>query len=156
MRASLSMRAAAASAAVMLFLSPGLEAALAHSQASFRSPGIRPGLVHSHGQALGWRNGGRQSWTWRSQNRWSRNGRFWNYGGFYGSGFWFSPYTYADASSGVSGGAPVIVVGAPSFNDFPAAVDENADPKAEGGCVIHRLSYDSAGKYVGERQFPQC
>jgi len=25
-----------------------------------------------------------------------------------------------------------------------------------GGCVIHKLKYDSNGKYVGERQIPQC
>jgi hypothetical protein len=25
-----------------------------------------------------------------------------------------------------------------------------------GGCVIHKLNYDSNGKYVGERQIPQC
>ena len=24
------------------------------------------------------------------------------------------------------------------------------------GCVIHKLNYDSNGKYVGERQIPQC
>jgi hypothetical protein len=25
-----------------------------------------------------------------------------------------------------------------------------------GGCVIHKLNYDNTGKYVGERQIPQC
>jgi len=25
-----------------------------------------------------------------------------------------------------------------------------------GGCVIHKLNYDSNGKYVGERQIPLC
>ena len=27
---------------------------------------------------------------------------------------------------------------------------------SSGGCVIHKLNYDSNGKYVGERQIPQC
>jgi len=154
------MRAASASAAVTLFLSFGLEVALAHTQASFWSPVMRPGFVHGHGLTPGWGNGGRSSCAWRGQsrgNRWSRDGWFWNGGGFYGSGFWYSPYGFADAASGVSGDAPVvIVVGAPSFNDFPPAVTESADWRSEGGCVIHKLIYDRAGKYVGERQTPEC
>ena len=35
------------------------------------------------------------------------------------------------------------------FNDFPAAAPERVDPGPQGGCVIHKLNYDSAGKYVG-------
>jgi hypothetical protein len=155
MRTSLSMRAVAASAAAALFLSLGLEAALARGQASFRAPVMRPGFVHGHDRTLGWRNSGRQSWTWRSQNRLNRNRWFWNQGGFYGSGFWFSPYAFADTAGGVGGGVPLIVVGAPSFNDFPAA-DESADSRSEGGCVLHKLTYDSAGNYLGERQTPHC
>jgi hypothetical protein len=156
MRISLSMRAAAASLAVVL-LSPGLEAALAHGQASFRGPVMRPASAYAHGQARGWSNGGHYSWTWRGQygrDRFSHNGWLWNQGGLYGVGFGYSPYGLAGASSGV--GAPVIVVGAPSFNDFPPAVAESADPNAEGGCVIHKLIYDRDGKYVGERQTPGC
>jgi hypothetical protein len=159
MRISLLMRAAAASAAVTLFLSYGLEAAFAHAQTSFRSPALRPAFTSSHGQTQGWRNGGRQSWTWRSQNgrnRWSRNGWDSNWGGLYSSGFWYSPYGLPDASGGAGGGAPVIMLGAPSFNEFPAAVAEGADPYANGGCVIHKLIYDGSGKYLGERQTPGC
>ncbi len=74
------VRAAAASAVIPIFFSLGLQAALAHAQTSFRSPVMRPGFVHSHGRTLGWPNTGRQSWTWRSQNRWSRNGWFSNSG----------------------------------------------------------------------------
>ena len=121
---------------------------------------MRPGIVHGRGQVTGWRNGGRYSWTWRSQNgwnRWSRNGRFWNQGGLYGSDFWYSPYGFADTASGVSGGVPVIIgAGAPSFSDFPAAMTESSDRNSEGGCVIHKLAYDGNGKYVGERQTPEC
>lgn len=154
MRTSLAMRAACASAAVTLFLVSGPQAAFAHGQMSSGAPAMRPGFVHSHGSTAGRRSAGRQPWPWRSQNRWSRNGRFWNQGGF-GSGFWYSPYGYSGAASGSGGGVPLlIVVGAPSFNDFPAA--PNGDPGPQGGCVIHKLAYDSAGKYVGERQTSGC
>ena len=62
----------------------------------------------------------------------------------------------APASTGASepiivgGGAPVIInVGVdPGLGDAGGAYSE--------GCVIHKLNYDSNGKYVGERQIPQC
>jgi len=43
----------------------------------------------------------------------------------------------------------------------PVIINVGADPAPrgagyEGGCVIHKLIYDSAGKYVGDRQSPQC
>src|ERR1700733_6838420 len=48
------------------------------------------------------------------------------------------------------GGAPVIInVGAD-----PGPGD--AGGGYSGACVIHKLNYDSNGKYVGERQIPQC
>lgn len=60
------------------------------------------------------------------------------------------------ASAGASGpiivgdGAPVIInVGA---DPAPGAVAAGYG----GGCVIHKLIYDSSGKYAGERQSPQC
>jgi hypothetical protein len=50
----------------------------------------------------------------------------------------------------VEGGAPVII-------------NIGADPKPRdaggeyaGGCVTHKLIYDSSGKFVGEQQTPQC
>jgi hypothetical protein len=157
MRTSVLMRAARASAAVTLFLSLGPGAAFAHPQASFGRPAMRPGIVHGRGQAPGWRNGAHSSWAWRGQNRFnrlSRNGWFWNGGGRYGSGFWYSPYAFADTGGG--GAGAVIIVTAPSFNDFPAAANQGADPGSQGGCVIHKLNYDGAGNYVGERQTPGC
>ena len=36
----------------------------------------------------------------------------------------------------------------------PGAGDAGA--AYNGGCVIHKLNYDSNGKYVGERQIPHC
>jgi hypothetical protein len=157
MRTSLFMRAGAASAVAALFISLGLEAALARTQSPFRSPVMRPAIVHRHDQAQDSSNGGRYSWTWRNQfgrKRWSGNGWLWNQSGFYDSDFWYSPSWLAGAASRV-GGASVIVTAAPRLNDFPAA-GEGTDPNAEGGCVIHKLIYDRDGKYVGERQIPEC
>jgi hypothetical protein len=50
----------------------------------------------------------------------------------------------------VGAGAPLIInVGAdPGPGDAGSAYS--------GGCVIHKLNYDSNGKYVGERQIPLC
>ena len=62
----------------------------------------------------------------------------------------------APAASGASepiivgDGAPVII----NVGTDPAPGDTGAG--YGGGCVIHRLLYDSNGKYVGERQSPQC
>jgi hypothetical protein len=60
------------------------------------------------------------------------------------------------------GGYPAsepIVVGAGA----PLIINVGADPASSaaagalsGGCVIHKLNYDSNGKYVGERQIPLC
>jgi hypothetical protein len=163
MRTSLSRRAAAALAASLLLLSPGLEAAFAHGQASFGAPGLRSGFVHNRGFAPGFRNAGRQSWSWRGPyggNRYGRSGRFWNqgfYGGFYGPGFWYPTYGYGGPGPAGEGGGPVvIVVGAPSFNDLAAAPNEGANLGPQGGCVIHKLSYDRTGAYLGDRRTSEC
>ncbi len=50
----------------------------------------------------------------------------------------------------VGDGAPVII----NIRVDPGPGD--AAGALSGGCVIHKLNYDSAGKYVGERQIPQC
>ena len=157
MRTSLAMRAAAASAAALLFFAPGLEAALAHNQTMFRAPALRPGFVHNNGQAAGLRDGGPHSWSWRGRygwNRYGRNGWFWNGGGLYGGGFLYSPYGFMDTGGGSTG--TLVVVGAPALSVFPGAPAGVADPSPQGGCVIHKLAYDSAGNYVGERQTPEC
>jgi hypothetical protein len=52
--------------------------------------------------------------------------------------------------------APVVVIGASALNAFPAAAAESFDRSPDGGCVIHKLIYDRAGKYIGERQTPEC
>jgi hypothetical protein len=48
----------------------------------------------------------------------------------------------------VGDGAPVIINVGVGPGDGGGAYSE--------GCVIHKLNYDSNGKYVGERQIPQC
>jgi hypothetical protein len=156
MRTSLETRAVAASAALALFLSLGLEAPLAHGGPSFGAPAMRPGFVHGHGWAPGSRSASRQAWAFRGQNGFRRYGRFRNGGGFYGPGFWYGPYGYGDGYGGGGASPVIIVVGAPALSDFPGALGGNADPSPEGGCVIHKLNYDSAGKYVGERQIRGC
>ena len=47
-------------------------------------------------------------------------------------------------------GAPVII----NIGVDPGPGDAAAP--TSGGCVIHKLNYDNTGKYVGERQIPQC
>jgi hypothetical protein len=48
------------------------------------------------------------------------------------------------------------------FNRFaPVIINIGVDPgpgdgALNGACVIHKLNYDNTGKYVGERQIPQC
>jgi hypothetical protein len=54
-------------------------------------------------------------------------------------------------------GAQPIIVG----DSAPVIINIGVEPAAaaaasSGGCVIHKLNYDSNGKYVGERQIPQC
>jgi hypothetical protein len=52
-----------------------------------------------------------------------------------------------------------IIVG----DSAPVIINIGVDPtqgdaigRSSGGCVIHKLNYDSNGKYVGERQIPLC
>ncbi len=114
---------------------------------------MRPGFAHGHGWSPGPR---RPAWAFRGQNGFRGYGRFRNGGGFYGPGFWYGPYGYGYGDAGAGGAGPVIiVVGAPAASDFPAS-PAAADPSPEGGCVIHKLNYDSAGRYVGERQTARC
>jgi hypothetical protein len=82
-------------------------------------------------------------------NRFGGGQRFvggWGWGGWGGGPF----STGASEPIIVGGGAPVII-------------NIGADPEPGGagagyggGCVTHKLIYDSAGKYVGERQTSQC
>jgi hypothetical protein len=82
----------------------------------------------------------------------NRSGRFGNpllIGGWDWDGWGSVP-----VSTGVSepiilgGGAPVIINIGGDWGPRGAGY--------AGGCVIHKLIYDSNGKYAGERQTPQC
>jgi hypothetical protein len=62
-------------------------------------------------------------------------------------------------ASGPTGASEPIIVG----DGAPVIINVGVDPGLgdgggaySGGCVIHKLNYDSNGKYVGERQIPQC
>src|SRR5277367_884749 len=81
-------------------------------------------------------------------NRFGGNPLFvggWGWGGW--GGF---PDTAASEPIIVGDSAPVII----NIGVDPGAGD--AGVAYSGGCVIHKLNYDSNGKYVGERQSPHC
>ena len=71
-------------------------------------------------------------------------------GGWGGWGGYSAPAAGASEPIVVGGGAPVII----NIGVDPGPGD--AASAYMGGCVIHKLMYDSNGKYVGERQIPQC
>ena len=73
-------------------------------------------------------------------------------GGGWGWDGWggFSASTGASEPILVGEGAPVII----NIGLDPGPSD--ASGALSGGCVIHKLNYDNTGKYVGERQIPQC
>jgi len=84
-------------------------------------------------------------------NRFGGNPLFvggWGWGGWGGWGG--LPDTAASEPIIVGDSAPVII----NIGVDPAQGD--AAGALSGGCVIHKLNYDSNGKYVGERQIPQC
>jgi hypothetical protein len=65
---------------------------------------------------------------------------------------------WADYSAPAAASEPIIVGDGP-----PVIINIGVEPPASdpasadaGGCVIHKLNYDSNGKYVGERQIPLC
>ena len=81
-------------------------------------------------------------------NRFGANQLFvggWGWGGWGGY-----PAPAASEPIIVGDSAPVII----NIGVDPAQGD--AAGASSGGCVIHKLNYDSNGKYVGERQIPQC
>jgi hypothetical protein len=72
------------------------------------------------------------------------------WGGWGWDGWGGSASTGASEPIIVGDGAPVII----NIGADPRPRDGGA--QSAGGCVIHKLLYDSSGKYVGERQIPQC
>ncbi len=54
--------------------------------------------------------------------------------------------------------SPSLSATARPSSSISASIPVRGDAAAglSGGCVIHKLNYDSNGKYVGERQIPLC
>jgi hypothetical protein len=162
MRFPLSFRAARACALATLVISFGLAPSFAHMGAG---PGARsgPGFGHvqpfaPHGFNRGL-EGGRFGFNRFAPNRFDRLGfdRFNRFGrnqlsvgGGWGWGGW-SGYSASAANEPpfAGGGASIII----NIGVEPGPGDDGA---LGGGCVIHKLSYDNVGKYVGERQIPHC
>jgi hypothetical protein len=169
MRFPLSLRAARACATATLILSLGLAPSYAH-MGEGPGPAARPSLGFGHSARFLPHGFDRRFAAGRSGfNRFGRNGfgRFgfdrFNRFGFdrygwnplFGGGGWggwggFPASEPSEPILVVGGGAPVIInIGAdPGPGDVASA--------SSGGCVIHKLNYDSNGKYVDERQIPQC
>jgi hypothetical protein len=168
MRFPFSLRASRACARAALFFFLGLSPSYAHMGGG-PGPVARPGPGFGHSQHFAPHEFNRRFETGRSgfnhfgPNRFNRYGfdqfnrfgfdRFgWNslfFGGGWGWGNWDGAGPAA-APLVIGEGAPVIINigGDPGSGDVAGALN--------GGCVIHKLNYDSGGKYVGERQIPHC
>jgi len=162
MRISLATRAARACCAATLVFSLGLSPSLARmggpAGGSFARSGI--GMGHfSHFAPRGFKRrfeAGRFGFNRFGPNRFDRFGfnrfnRFGNQlfiGGWGGWGGYSAPAAASEPII-VGGGPPIII----NIGVDPAQSEASANT---GGCVIHKLLYDSNGKYVGERQIPQC
>jgi hypothetical protein len=166
MRFPLSLRAARACAIATLVLSLGLAPSFARMGGG-PSLGARPGPGFGHsphfathgfnrrfeGGQFGFNRFGPNRFDRRfGFNRFNRFGRNQLFVGGWGWGGWggFPASTGASEPDLVGDGAPVIInIGVdPGPGDGGGALN--------GGCVIHKLNYDNTGKYVGERQIPQC
>ena len=159
MRISPVMRGARAYALATLVFSLGLSPSYARMGGSAGSPGLSGAVTFSILRRAGSTGGLRLAdlaSTASAPNRFNRFGfnRFggnqlfvggWGWGGW--GGF---PDTAASEPIIVGDSAPVII----NIGVDPAQGD--AAGALSGGCVIHKLNYDSNGKYVGERQIPQC
>ena len=186
MRISLLMRGARAYALASLVFSLGLSPSFARTGGSAGGPVGRPAFGGGHFQhfapggfnrrfeagRFGFNRFGPNRFDRFGSNRFDRFGfnrlnrfgfdrfnRFggnqlfvggWGGGGWGGGGWGGFPDTAASDPFFVGDSAPVII----NIGVDPAQGD--AAGAYAGGCVIHKLNYDSNGKYVGERQIPQC
>jgi hypothetical protein len=162
MRISLATRAGRAFFAATLVLSLSLSPSFARIGGSAGASLGRPAFGMAHFSHFGPHRFGRRFDAGRfSFNRFgpSRFDRFgFNHFSRFGNqlfvgGWGWGGYSAPAAASGpmtVGDGAPIIInIGVdPTQGDAAGAY--------AGGCVIHKLIYDSNGKYVGERQIPQC
>jgi hypothetical protein len=158
MRISPVMRGARAYALATLVFSLGLSPSYARMGGSVGRPAFggghfshfAPGGFNRRFEAgrFGFNRFGPNRFDRFGSNRFGGNQLFlggWGWGGW--GGF---PDTAASEPIIVGDSAPVII----NIGVDPAQGD--AAGAMSGGCVIHKLNYDSNGKYVGERQIPQC
>jgi hypothetical protein len=166
MRISRAMRGARAYALATLVFSLGLSPSFARMGGSAGGSFARPAFGGGHFSHFAPGGFNRRFETGRfgfnrfRPNRFDRFGfnrfnRFgWNplfIGGGWGWGGWGGYSAPAASQPAVVGdSAPVII----NIGLDPGAGD--AGGAYSGGCVIHKLNYDSSGKYVGERQIPHC
>ena len=181
MRISLALRAARACAAATLIFSLGLSASSARMGGAGGAHFARPpfGGGHfprfaSHGfngrfeaGRFGFNRFGLDRFDRFGFSRFNRFGfsRFggdqfaiggWGWGGGGWGGWGWDGWDSAPVSTGAY--EPIIVrEGAPVIINIAADRGPGDEGNAScGGSVIHKLMYDSNGKYVGERQTPQC
>ena len=170
MRIPLSLRAARGCALATLIFSLGLAPSFARMGGPAGAPFARPALAGGHFShfaprafsrrfdfdRFGFHRFGPNRFDRFGANRLGRFGfgQFDRFGGnqlLIGGGGWGGfPASGASEPIIVGGGAPVII----NVGVDPGPGD--AGGVYSGGCVIHKLNYDSNGKYVGERQIPQC
>jgi hypothetical protein len=160
MRIPLSLRVARACAIATVILSLGLAPSFARMGGSAGGSFAHSSFGTDHASHLAPRGFNQRFETGRfGFNRLNRFGpnRFGGnqfFGGWGGSGW--DGWGGVPASTGASepilagDGAPVII----NIGVDPGQGD--AGGALSGGCVIHKLNYDNTGKYVGERQIPQC
>ena len=156
MRMSSVMRGARAYALATLVFSLGLAPSYARMGGSVGRPAFGAGHF-SHFAPGGFNRrfeAGRFGFNHFGPNRFDRFG-FKRFGGNQllvgGWGGWGGfPAPAASGPIIVGDSAPVII----NIGVDPAAGDAGA--AYNGGCVIHKLNYDSNGKYAGERQIPRC
>ena len=55
----------------------------------------------------------------------------------------------------VVGGGPSLVINLP-LSAYAGDGGAGGDGGNRGGCVVHRLQFDSAGKYTGDQQSSEC
>jgi hypothetical protein len=161
MRFPLSLRAARACALAMLLFSLGLAPSFARMGAG-PGPAARPGPGFGHVQHFAPQGFNRRTEADRfgfnrfGPKRFDRYGfdRFNRHRGnqlFVAGGWGWGGYCASAAPAPIlaGDGAPVVI----NIGVDPGPGDTGA---LNGRCVIHKLNYDNAGKYVGERQIPQC
>ena len=144
MFASISRRPACALAAGTFGLLISVAPALAH---------VAGPPAHSSLRAFNRFDFNRHAFNRFGHHRFNRIGR--NQLGLADWGYSGGPWDY----SGGQPPAPIIVGGGGppvSINLYTGAGGGEIGGGYTGGCVIHKLLYDRAGKFVGERQIPAC